>query len=557
MKVISAAVLSALICTAVASLKGKVAPPEEHRTAFFGEDIQINVPSGNLSEVVFKPRTNGSAEVVLLQAGQVVSPRARLSSPGHLVLEGMLEEDEGVYVIKNTNSPNTAKHLVIIVRDCALEQVVKYGETYQIYLNQVEGPITLEFRPALTPPNQTAIHHTTEPPPLVLYNQTEVLAEEYVGRLIVSEKKVTLHSVKVTDEGSFTVLDREGKVRSRNCLNVKEHQEFFHLTHGENRKIKLYLHHSNANIVYRSESDHKERPILEEGVMVTPLDPELEGRLSVEGSELILKKATFTDSGIFTVTDLTGFTVAHVHIKVEAYKLPPLTVAILALMGVIAFMLLLCLLSCVYRVHMRNEKDKRVILLAQQAGNKEGEAFRQVVHDAYTRFTEDSLMQSVCENPSESTEVTIKGLEVSKPGRYHTLSSDNFLEMSDSGVEFTSSGLPLDSDTDGGMTYASHKPLLNAVSPTAMTEEVPPESPEATLAPDGDLSASRTPDSAMSVSPASNPRSLAAATPNGSLHGAASPGATSGGTVGSDPAQKEGGAESEDVGQKEESAQST
>ena len=47
-------------------------------------------------------------------------------------------------------------------------------------------------------------------------------------------------------------------------------------------------------------------------------------------------------------------------------------------MGVIAFMLLLCLLSCVYRVHMRNEKDKRVILLAQQAGNKEGEAFRQV-----------------------------------------------------------------------------------------------------------------------------------------------------------------------------------
>lgn len=51
--------------------------------------------------------------------------------------------------------------------------------------------------------------------------------------------------------------------------------------------------------------------------MVTPLDPELEGRLSVEGSELILKKATFTDTGVFTVTDLTGFTVAYVHIEVE------------------------------------------------------------------------------------------------------------------------------------------------------------------------------------------------------------------------------------------------
>ncbi|KAF3834220.1 hypothetical protein F7725_025424 [Dissostichus mawsoni] len=320
MKVISAAVLSALICTV----------KEEHRTAFFGEEIHINVPSGNLGEVVFKPRTNGSTEVVLLQAGQVVSPRARLSSPGHLVLEDMLEEDEGVYVIKNTNSPNTAKHLIIIVRG---------GEVWRNLpnLSQASGrPITLEFRPALTPPNQTEIHHTTEPPPLVLYNQTEVLAEEYVGRLSVSEKKVTLHSVKVTDEGSFTVLDREGKVRRRNCLNVREHQEFLRLTHGENRKIKLYLHHSNANIVYRPKSDHQDRPILEKGVMVTPLDPELEGRLSHPA------------------------------------------------LGVIAFMLLLCLLSCVYRVHMRNEKDKRVILLAQQAGNKEGEAFRQVVHDAYT-----------------------------------------------------------------------------------------------------------------------------------------------------------------------------
>ncbi|KAK5854716.1 hypothetical protein PBY51_004888 [Eleginops maclovinus] len=547
MNAISAAVLSTLF--------GMV--KEEHRTAFFGEDVHIDVPPGNLGEVVFKPRTNHSAEVVLLQAGQVVSPRGRLTPQGHLVLDDMLEEDEGVYVIKNTYSPKTVKHLIIIVRDCALEQVVKYGETYQINLNQVEGPITLEFRPALTQPNQTEIHHTTEPPTRVLYNQTAVLAEEYVGRLSVSEKKITLHSVKMTDEGSFTVLDREGKVRKRNCLNVREHQEFLRLSHGENRRIKLYLHHSNANIVYRSKSDNQGRLILEQGLLVMPLDPKLEGRLSVEGSELILKKANIADSGVFIVTDLAGFTVAHIHIGVDAYKLPPLTVAILALLSVIAFMLLLCLLSCVYRVHKRNEKNKRLILLAQQAGNGEGEAFRQVVHDAYTRFTEESLTQSVCENPSESTEVTIKGLEVSKPGRYHTLSSDNFLEMSDSGVEFTSSGLPLDSDTDAGMTYASHKPLLNAISPTAMTEEVPSESLETTLAPSGDLGASRTPDTAMSTSPASNPRSPAAATPDGSLHGAASPGAASGGTLGSDSAQKEGRAESEDAGQKEESAQST
>ncbi|XP_044192544.1 uncharacterized protein LOC122970462 [Thunnus albacares] len=556
MKVISAAVLSALFCTVVsASLKVK----EEHRTAFFGEDIHIDVPSGNVGEVVFKSRMNKSSNVVLLQAGQVVNPRGSLNTLGHLVLEDVQEEDEGMYIIKNTNNTNIEKHLILVVRDCAVEQVVKYGDPYYIHLNHVEGPITLEFRPSLVQQtNQSDIQHATEPPAVVLYNQTAVTAEEYVGRLSVSEKRVTLHAVRMADEGSFTVLDREGKVRRRNCLNIREHQIFMHLSHGENLKIKLYLHHSNVNVVYRPKSDNQDRVIVDQGVLMTPLDPLLEGRLTVEGSELIMKKVHVADTGVFKVSDLAGFPVAHVYIEVEAYKLPALTVAILSMLGLIAFMLLVCLLSCLYKVHKRNEKNKKLMLIAQQAGKGEGEAFRQVVHEAYTRFTEESLMQSVSDKPTESTEVTIKGLEVSKPGRYQALNSDsNFLEMSDSGVEFTSSGLPLDSDTDAAMTYASHKPLLNAVSPTAVTEGVHSDSLEATMVPDGNLTASRTPDSAMSASPASNPRSLAAGTPDGSLHGAASPGTASRGTAGSDSAKTEGGDESGEAGQKEESAQST
>lgn len=151
-----------------------------------------------------------------------------------------------------------------------------------------------------------------------------------------------------------------------------------------------------------------------------------------------------------------------------------------------------------------------------------------------------------------------QGLEVSKPGRYQALPSDNFLEMSDSGVEFTNPSLPLDSDTDAVTTYASHKPLLNAVSPTAMTTEpgvLHSESPETTVAPQGDFSASRTPDSATSASPASNPRSLAAtaaATPDGSLSGAASPQMASRGAV-----ESEGAAEDGEAEQKADSTQST
>ncbi|KAG7231594.1 hypothetical protein INR49_011010, partial [Caranx melampygus] len=334
MKVISAVLLSVLFCTV----------KEERRTAFFGEDIHFDVPPGNVGEVVFKPRTNHSAEVALMRNGKVVSPRGHLNSLGHLVLEDVQEEDEGVYVIKNRKNPNAVKQLVLIVRDCAIEQVVKYGDPYLIPLNHVEGPITLEFRPSLVQANQTEVQQMTEAPPVFLYQMGET-AEEYVGRLSVSEKQVTLRSVRMTDEGSFTVLDREGKVRRRNCLNVREHQDFVHLPYGGNLKMKLYVHHSNLNVIYRPKSDNQDRVVLDQGVVVTPLDPMLEGRLTVEGSELTMKKVHVSDIGIFKVTDLAGFPVAYVYIEVE--------------------------------VHKRNEKNKKLMLIAQQAGKGDGEAFRQ------------------------------------------------------------------------------------------------------------------------------------------------------------------------------------
>lgn len=60
----------------------------------------------------------------------------------------------------------------------------------------------------------------------MLYNQTAVSAE-YAGRLSVTDKKVTLHSVRMSDEGSYIVLDREGKIRRRNCLNVRGERRDF------------------------------------------------------------------------------------------------------------------------------------------------------------------------------------------------------------------------------------------------------------------------------------------------------------------------------------------
>lgn len=38
----------------------------------------------------------------------------------------------------------------------------------------------------------------------------------------------------------------------------------------------------------------------------------------------------------------------------------------------------MCLLSCLYNIHKRKEKNKKLLLLAQQSGKGDGDAFRQV-----------------------------------------------------------------------------------------------------------------------------------------------------------------------------------
>ncbi|ROL45930.1 hypothetical protein DPX16_4744 [Anabarilius grahami] len=358
---------------------GALAPShakDEHRTAFFGEDVHIPVPALDTSEVLFKPRVEPVLERVLLRNRTILDKRAKLNVHiSHLILEDVGEEDEGTYVVKNSAAPADVRRIILVVRDCALETVVKYGDTYHIPINPAIGPYTLEFRPgALTPVNQT-----TEEPPVLLLNQTGIPMEKYENRLTVGEKRVNLLLVTGADEGSYTIKDSDEKVRLRACLNVKDHQIFEHLNYGETLKIKLHVDHTKVKMVYIPDSDHKERLIMDQGELTLPVESVFEGRASVEGSIFYLKKIKVSDMGVFRVMDFSGFRIADVYLHVEPYKLPQLYVAIISLLSLLAFLLLVCLLSCVIKVHRRAERARKISLIAQQAGKGDGEAFRQLI----------------------------------------------------------------------------------------------------------------------------------------------------------------------------------
>lgn len=84
--------------------------------------------------------------------------------------------------------------------------------------------------------------------------------------------------------------------------------------------MQLYLHHSDVSVVYRPKSDNQDRLVLDRGVLVTPPDPLLEGRLTAVGSELIVDRVVVADAGVFKVTDLAGLTVAHVYVEVQGKR---------------------------------------------------------------------------------------------------------------------------------------------------------------------------------------------------------------------------------------------
>ncbi|XP_071326092.1 uncharacterized protein [Trachinotus anak] len=462
MGTVSVITLSFLV-TVVLSAPVKV--DEDSMTLFHGEDFHIMLPSLGW-EVTFQNRsTPRASDVVLMRGGIVVNNRTKLNRHlSHLIIDAVGEGDEGVYTVKNPEMPEDVRRINLIVRDCSNEQIIKYGDNYHIPLLGVTPPITLEYRPSAVEANQTSR------PALVLLTSTGLSREGYQGRISVNERHVTLSAVTGADEGSYTVRDAEGVIQRKVCLNVKEHQNFVTLPYGKRLKINLILDSSLVRLYYTRDSDSTTHLLLDKGEFTTAQEElDLKDRLSMEGSFVFLDQVKGADAGQFKITDILGFTVSSIHLGVQPYKLESLYVAIIALLGLLVFLLLVCLLSCLIKVKKRAKRAAALEKIAQNAGKEdEGEAFRQVVKNITKLSEESKHSQADTTEKSQSTEVDIKGLEVSSK----EVGIGN-LETSDSGVGFNTA-LPLDTDTDA----PDQIPDSEAVS-ISVASEIKPSPPSA------------------------------------------------------------------------------
>ncbi|XP_037532132.1 uncharacterized protein si:dkeyp-77h1.4 [Nematolebias whitei] len=485
--IVNVVMLSFLFTAAIsAPLKGD----EESMTLFHGEDFHILLSSHEV-EVTFKNRSDPrKPPVVLMRGGKVVGSRAKPNLHlNHLIIEAVGEGDEGLYTMKNPQNPDDVKQISLIVRDCTIEQIIKYGGRFSIPLLGVTSPITLEYRPSAVEANQTSR------PAFVLLTAAGSSTEPYQERISVGERYVTLSGVTGADEGSYTVRDNKGVIQKKVCLNVKEHKSFVTVAYGEKLKISLILNSSLVLLFYTPASDSSPRLLLDKGEF-TSAQTELgfEDRISLEDSVVFLDQVKASDAGLFKITDLQGFTVSTIQLGLEPYKLEPLYVAIIALLGLLTFLLLACLLSCLIKVKKRAKRAAALEKLAQNAGKEdEGEAFRQVVKNITKLSEESKHSQADTTEKSQSTEVDIKGLEVSSK----EVGVGN-LETSDSGVGFNTA-LPLDTDTDAPDQIPDSEAASISVAPE--TKPSPPPTAESAAPPATEIKPSPVPETKVSPVP--------------------------------------------------------
>ncbi|CAJ1062566.1 neural cell adhesion molecule 1 isoform X2 [Xyrichtys novacula] len=444
----------------------------EELILFHGEDFHIMLPSHSM-EVTFKDRTR-APEVDLMRGDIVVNSRAKVNVKlSHLIIDAVGEADEGVYTIKNLEDPENVKRIKLTVRDCTHEQIIFYGDNLNIPIKEVIQPITLEYRPLSVEANQTSR------PALILLTSTGLSRDGYQGRISVSERHVTLSTVTGADQGSYTVRDAIGDIQKKVCLKVRGHISFLTLPYGTKLKINLIPNSSLVQLYYTPNRDPTPRLLLEKGEFTSAKEElNLQDRLSMEGSLVYLDQVTRVDEGLFEIKDVLEFVVSQIDLIVEPYKLESLYVAIIALLGLLVFLLLVCLLSCLIKVKKRAKRAAALEKIAQNAGKEdEGEAFRQVVKNITKLSEESKHSQADNTEKSQSTEVDIKGLEVSSK----EVGIGN-LETSDSGVGFNTA-LPLDTDTDAPDPMSESVAVTISAAPETKSSPPPAAEPEPSAPP--------------------------------------------------------------------------
>uniref|UniRef100_A0A087X9Y3 Uncharacterized protein n=1 Tax=Poecilia formosa TaxID=48698 RepID=A0A087X9Y3_POEFO len=290
-----------LLVTVFCALWGPSATLNENDVCYgsdlkFPMHLQPNIQQG----LYFTPR-NGGKRKTLMENGKAQEPRLKVDRY-NTRLTNLTEKDEGIYSV--TYGSTIIDELQLKIKDCAEKIIKDYMHDWSYRL-----PTATHYVEYTSP------HKEEET--VILWNLNNPLSKPTRGDL--KGNFWTISGVTQADNGYYNFRGKEGTLRRRVFLTVKENTRSYDAEVNENLLIMSPWSGGPWTVTFKKDLETSGQvTIIENGDLVNNGN-RFSGRISIQSDGIKIRHVEAMDSGIFEFRDPQGNLALSAHVNVDGH----------------------------------------------------------------------------------------------------------------------------------------------------------------------------------------------------------------------------------------------
>ncbi|XP_014886996.1 uncharacterized protein LOC106946853 isoform X2 [Poecilia latipinna] len=318
-----------LLVTVFCALWGPSATLNENDVCYgndlkFPMHLQPNIQQG----LYFTPR-NGGKRKTLMENGKAQEPRLKVDRY-NTRLTNLTKKDEGIYAV--TYGSSIIDELQLKIKDCAEKIIKEYMHEWSYRV-----PTATHYVEYTSP------HKEEET--VILWNLNNPLSKPTRGDL--KGNFWTISGVTQADNGYYNFRGKEGTLRRRVFLTVKENTRSYDAEVSENLIIMNPWSGGPWTVTFKKDLETSGQvTIIENGDLVNNGN-RFSGRISIQSDGIKIRHVEAMDSGIFEFRDPQGNLALSAHVNVDGHVSHHLVTYVVV--AVVAVVLGLCCCFCCRR----------------------------------------------------------------------------------------------------------------------------------------------------------------------------------------------------------------